>query len=46
MPAVAMALSLVGNHTLESKEQALHSKRLVNEAIDTPNEHKPKGVGI
>ena len=36
VPAVAMALSLVGNQTLESREQALHSKRLVTEATTLP----------
>ena len=43
--AVAIALSLVGNQTLESREQALHSKRLVTEANTLPRNTSQKVWG-
>ena len=40
-----MALSLVGNQTLESREQALHSKRLVTEAATLPTNTNQNELG-
>ena len=45
VPAVAMALSPAGNQTLESREHALHSKRLVNEANTLPTNTSQNELG-